>query len=84
LAIKTWVTTRKVTLSHLKSKEFLRIHLPCIPKHRESTPVYIEMYPGKVVALPKEKATFIKHELDEVCFIHAQTIIDCGNKLMLM
>jgi len=39
------------------------IHLPCIPQHRETsqcTLVYIEMYPGKVVALPKEQATFIK------------------------
>ena len=52
-----------ITLSHLRSKEFQRIHLPCIPQHRETsncTPVYIEMYPGKVVTLLKEQATFIK------------------------
>jgi len=66
LAIKTWVTTRNVTLSNLRSKGFQRTHLPCIPQHRETskcTLVYIEMHPGKVVALPKEQATFIKHEL---------------------
>ena len=42
--------------------------MPCILQHRETfkcTPlyietVYIEMYPGKVVALLKEQATFIK------------------------
>ena len=52
-----------ITLSHLRSKEFLRIHLPCIPLYRETskcTPVYIEMYPRKVVALLKEQATFMK------------------------
>jgi len=52
-----------LTLSHLRSKEFQRIHLPGMPQHRETskcTSVYIEMYPGKVVALPKEQATFIK------------------------
>ena len=55
--------TKDVTLSHLRSKEFQRIHLPCIPQHRETskcTLVCIEMYPGKVVALLKEQATFIK------------------------
>jgi len=47
-----------VTLSHLRSKEFQRIHKPCIPHHRDTfkcTLVYIEMYPGKVVALQKSK-----------------------------
>jgi len=50
--------TVNVTLSHLRSKEFQRIHKPCIPHHRDTfkcTPVYIEMYPGKVVALQKSK-----------------------------
>jgi len=54
---------RYVTLSHLRSKEFQRIHKPCIPHHRDTskcTPVYIQMYPGKVVALLKKQATFIK------------------------
>jgi len=52
-----------VTPLHLTSKEFQRIHLPCIPQHGETskcTLVYIEMYPGKVVVLLKEQATFIK------------------------
>ena len=49
-----------VTLSHLRSKELQRIHLPCIPLHRETTKctlVYIEMhmYPGKLVALQKSR-----------------------------
>jgi len=38
-----------------------------IPQYRETshcTPAYIEMYPGKVVALPKEQATFIKARID--------------------
>ena len=63
LTVQYLESTRYVTLSHLRSKEFQRIHLPCIPQHRETskcTPVYIEMYPGKVVALLKEQATFIK------------------------
>ena len=37
--------------------------MPCIPHHRDTsvyTLVYIQMYPGKVVALVKEQATFIK------------------------
>ena len=58
------------------------MHLPCIPKHTEAskcTPVYIEMYPGKMVVLPKEQATFIKASMTlmwdkvvvppSVCFI---------------
>ena len=56
-------TLHNVTLSHLRPKEFQRIHLSCIPQHRETskcTLVYIEMYPRKVVALLKEQATFIK------------------------
>ena len=54
--------------------------------------MYIEMHPRKVVALPKQQAAVIKaeHGLDvdevmvppSVCFIQAQTEIDCGNKLM--
>jgi len=46
-----------ITLSYLRSKEFQRIHKPCIPHHRDTsgyTPVYIQMDPGKVVALLKE------------------------------
>ena len=59
-----------VTLSHLRSKEFQRIDLPCIPQHRETskcTLVYIEMYPRKVVALLKEQATFIKASMALMC-----------------
>jgi len=55
-----------VTLSHLRSKEFQRIHEPCIPHHRDTskcTPVYIEMYPGKVVALQKVKPPSSKQGL---------------------
>jgi len=51
------------TFTPLRSKEFQGVQLPCIPKHRETskcTPVYIEMYHKKVVALLKEQATFIK------------------------
>jgi len=58
---------------HQVSKEFQRIHLPRIPQHRETskcTLVYIEMYPGKVVALLKEQAT-------------VQTKINCRNESML-
>jgi len=47
-----------VTLSHLRSKEFQRIHLPCIPQHRdavECTTVKNEMLPGVVAALQKNK-----------------------------
>ena len=47
----------------LRSKEFQRMHLPCILQHRETskcTPVYTEMYPWKVTILLKEQATFIK------------------------
>ena len=68
--------------------------MPCIPLHRETskcTLVYIEMYPGKVVVLLKEQATIIKASMalmsmrsPSVCFIQAQTEIECGNKLMLM
>ena len=39
------------------------MHKPCIPHHRHTsvyTLVYIQMYPGKVVVLLKEQATFIK------------------------
>jgi len=56
-------TTIYVTLSHLRSKEFQRIHKPCIPYHRDTskcTLVYIEMYPGKVVALQKSKPLLSK------------------------
>ena len=73
-------------LSYLKSKEFQRLHLPCIPQHRETskcTPVYIEMYPGKVVALLKEQATFIKTRIALMwmrCLIQTHIIIDCVNK----
>ena len=41
-----------VTLSHLSSKESMRIHKPCILHSRHTTkctPVYIQMYPKKVV-----------------------------------
>jgi len=31
--------TINVTLSHLRSKEFQRIHLPCKPQHRETPKV---------------------------------------------
>ena len=56
--LKIFLQILYVTLSHLRSKEFQRIHKPCIPHHRDTsqcTPVYIEMYPGKVVALQKAK-----------------------------
>jgi len=77
-----------VTLSHLRSKEFQKIHKPRIPHHRDTskcTLVYIQMYPGKVVALLKKKATFIKIRIGwyvSVHFIEAQILIDCGNKSM--
>jgi len=45
-----------VTLSHLRSKEFQRIHKPC----QGYICIYTSVYPGKVVALQKEQATFIK------------------------
>jgi len=77
-----------VTLSHLRSKEFQRIHLPCILQHRESsqcTPVYIEMYLGKWLHFQRSKPLSSKPwYVDEVFFIQAQTIINCGNKSMLM
>ena len=47
------------------------------------------MYPGNVVALLKEQAAFIKASmalmwiLPSVCFIQAQTEINCGNKLII-
>ena len=54
------------TLSHLRSKEFQRIHKPRIPHHRDTsqcTPVYIEMHPGKVVVLQKVKLLSSKQGL---------------------
>ena len=81
-----WPTERKpaifaiyiyVTLSHLRSKEFQRIHKSCIPHH-------IEMYPGKVVALPKVKPLSSKQGLlwcgsqQSVDFIQTPVKIDCG------
>ena len=56
-------TRSNLPLSNLRSKEFQRIHLPCIPQHRETSkcvPVYTEMYLGKIVVLLKEQATFTK------------------------
>ena len=99
LLTKTWSTNVKadlhttiqyVTLSYLRSKEFQRINLQCMPQHRETSkciPVYTEMYHGKIVALLKEQATFIKASIvliTSVCFIQAQTTIDCGNESMHM
>jgi len=55
-----------VTLSHLRSKEFQRTHNPFIPHHRDTckcTPVYVEMYPGKVVAVQKAKLLSSKQGL---------------------
>ena len=54
-----------VTLSYLRSKEFQRIHLPCIPLYGDTakcTPVYIEVYPGKVVTLQKSKPLLSKKQ----------------------
>jgi len=47
-----------VTLSHLRSKDLQRLHLPCKPQYRETskcTPVYTQMCLGKVVTLQKSK-----------------------------
>ena len=41
--IHTYITCMYVTLSHLRSKEFISIHKPCIPNSRDTTkctPVY--------------------------------------------
>ena len=54
---KIHVVYINVTLSHLRSEEFQRMHKPCIPHHWDTS---VQMYPGKVVALLKEEATFIK------------------------
>ena len=51
------------------------------------TPVNIEMYPRKVVALLKEQATFITARITLMWMmriIQAQTIIDGGNKSVFM
>ena len=77
-----------VTLSHLRSKEFQRIHLPCIPQHRETSKCIRES------GCTSKRASHFhqsKYDLDvdevvvppSVCFIQAQTEIDCGNKSML-
>ena len=84
-----------VTLSHLRSKEFQRIYLPCIPQHRETskcTLVYIEMYPQESGCTSKRASHFHQSkcglDVDEVvvppsvCFIEAQIEINCGNKSM--
>ena len=47
-----YVRINNVTLLHLRSKEPKRIHKPYIPLSRDTTkctPVYIQMYPGKVL-----------------------------------
>jgi len=83
------ITNRYVILSHLRSKEFQRLHLPC--KHLEiSTLVYIRMYPRKVVALQKSKPLSSKQAKPwcgwgpSVGIIAVQIKIDCGNKSLLM
>ena len=45
------------------------MHKPCIPHHRDTskcTPMYIEMYPGKVVALQKARPLLSKQGLSSI------------------
>ena len=75
-----------VTLSHLRSKEFKRIHLPCIPQHRETSKcklVYIEMYPRKVVVFPKKQATFIKARVALMWMRHLSYFYTSSDKTRL-
>jgi len=46
-----------LTLSHLRSKEFQKLHLLCKPQHRETSKCTFRCIQGKVVALQKEQAT---------------------------
>jgi len=53
------ILTLNVTLSHLRSKEFQRVHKPCIPHHRIHLNVHhctFRCILGKVVALQKSKS----------------------------
>ena len=77
-------------LLHLRSKEFQKIHLSCMPQHRETskyTLVYIEMYHRKVITFLKGPVTFIKALTWMWSLNLFYTILvnmDCGNKSMLI
>jgi len=80
----------KCNTLHLRSKEFQRIHLSCIPQHWETSKCTLKCIPGKWLHFQRNKPLSSKQELPwcgwgvSVCFIQAQIIVNCGNKSMFM
>ena len=78
--------------THLHNKIIDSICKVLVSHHRDTpncAPVYIQMYPGIVVALEGASHFYqIKNCLDvdgmSHYFIQAQIIIDCGNKSMFI
>ena len=89
IVITQQFTYTYVTLWHLRSKEFQRIHLPCIPWIHLGVHWNASQESG-CTSKTASRCHQAEHGLDvdevmvppSVCFIQAQTEIDCGNKLM--